>query len=646
MLITNWFRFIIPGRVREWYAFLLPFLLGIGYVFSYYLQVGFESALVTSGLFLVTISATAGFGYLLNDLTDLKEDALSGKPNTARRLGVIPTLLILALFLLLALIPWMFLPRSVPNLLFYGSEVFLLLIYSIPPLRLKRLPIPGIVNDALYNSTVPVFIIITTFIALSGRHPEGITIPMALTFLWAFLKGARNILLHQLNDRRNDRVAGANTFVLRYGPLFTLNLINRWLIPVESAFLAILVLFISRFAVGFYWVFLGFLVFATLKIRIWSISWMPRRQFRFLFLYRLNDFYEEWVPVALLIYLSASTPIFLILLALHLLLFPRVLIKLFRDIVGMNHDFIVYYRMNVMQVLWNQLIRYVAKPLAWFFNYLYWKILRPAYLYIIRTPSRTGAFFISMNRKWFHGNLTIYIKVFNGSLRRELVKLDSDGQKGARILEVRLPQAGSYTPEQVVEEAKGLIISALPRLNLVRFTGGDPFATDQWYPLWEHMIVRKRGCVIETFTYADRIEDRAKRIIEKGLFRFLIPLVSLDEEEYERMTGCPADLFRKNLDFLEAYSRRENIPLHLLVYPQVTDPAKLPAMVDYCSSKRAFIHFRTGHPENIHFFTQPAREKNLTGMKLPETLTLNEKGLIARINRNTYRRFYTFVANK
>ena len=78
-------------------------------------------------------------------------------------------------------------------------------------------------------------------------------------------------------------------------------------------------------------VFILFLVFTWLKFNGPKFMVMPRRQFTFKFLYFMNNFYEEWLPVSILIFLSFNRIEFAILLALHIILFPHILRNLYLD---------------------------------------------------------------------------------------------------------------------------------------------------------------------------------------------------------------------------------------------------------------------------------------------------------------------------
>jgi 4-hydroxybenzoate polyprenyltransferase len=473
-------------------------------------------------------------------------------------------------------------------------------------------------------------------LAYARKDPFPLVLPLTVVFIWSFLKGTRNILLHQLSDRRNDRISGLRTFVIRYGPLGTVNLLNRIFIPLESFFLTVLVIGISFYISGFYLVFIGFLIFSMLKIRIWSISWMPRRQWRFLFWYSLNDFYEEWIPVSFLVWLSVRDPLFLILLAAHLLLFPRVFYKMAKELKEMNHDWLIYYERNVGQVIleqtWKAMV-FLGTSFAWPFQWFYWHALRPFWLYIFRTPIRLRRFFIQINRKWFGGNLIVYFSLIRGHFTGRPMDEEGWGKLETRRFVIRDTDISEVVPEELDRMIR--------RARAVQFISEeDPFRVEAFYPLWEYMIRIKRSCLIEVSTSALELDERARHIIGKGLFRITVPLETLQKERFEKLhPESDHERFMEHLAFLESYSRKENIPLHLQIALTRDNWKEWPDMVDFCSRMRAFVRFGgdTGSQGNPSLaFTD--HETGCIRDFLKQNLPVG-KGLFAGINRKEYQRF-------
>lgn len=334
-----------PGLLRfsVWWQHIVPPVLAAAYL-AVALGALAPGALVAMLLpFLGSVVGIAGFGYYLNDVCDLAADLAAGKANAAAAQGRPARAAILFGLLALGLSPWILLPRHPLNLALLGLQVALLTLYSARPFRLKERGFAGAVADTLYGHLLPVAITVATFFpGLAGRTAANLLAALPLAVLGALLlaaKGLRNILLHQLGDRENDRRAGIRTFVLAAGPVRALNLINRLLLPLElGALVSVLVLLAPAAPV---WVgFAGFLVFTALMFSAWKFPYLPPRQLRFKFLYFLNDFYEEWLPPTLLAIAVARHGELWPLLPLHFALFPKGLAKIPGNLSVLRQNFV------------------------------------------------------------------------------------------------------------------------------------------------------------------------------------------------------------------------------------------------------------------------------------------------------------------
>lgn len=312
---------------------MVPFLLCLCYLNVCYVRVPFILGISATFLFIVTISATTAFGYFLNDVTDRNEDKLAGKKNVTEGISLLKITLGHILLLFLAIIPWFFLPRSWTNLSLFGFQVLLLLIYSVPPIRLKKRPHIAVIIDALYNSVIPLLIIGSTFKLLASITIKNEILILSFAIIWAFLKGLRGILLHQVKDRKNDKKAGITTFVIKYGPFWTINLINKRTLVVELILYVLIITYLSCISFPFLWVIIPlFFVYLFFFFRLWEDELPGRkREAIFRYLYIFNDLYEEWLPIVVLFYLPFLNPWYAVLLPLHLILFYMIPLKIIRN---------------------------------------------------------------------------------------------------------------------------------------------------------------------------------------------------------------------------------------------------------------------------------------------------------------------------
>ncbi|MEM0998898.1 MAG: UbiA family prenyltransferase [Bacteroidota bacterium] len=324
--ITTWWQYIVPPVYA--FAYLAARQAPESLVPHEWGRAIYAVALTALGL---SIIGTAGFGYFLNDLTDIAQDTAAGKPNQVARWPIWLRVVVPLILLVLAWGPWLlFRAESDVFPLIIGLlalEFLVFFLYSVPPIRLKEKGIAGIVCDTLYGHVIPVAIALVVF---SPDWPRNFAFALPVMGLM----GLRNILLHQIEDRHRDRRAGVNTFVRQYGPQRALNLINRGVLPLELGLLVLMLFALTNWAP---WLALCFGLFLGWQFLLFNFLHWPYRhrtsgQRKFLFIYFLNDWYEEWMPVSVLVLLIFWETEFVWFLLVHLLIFPGFLANFIRDI--------------------------------------------------------------------------------------------------------------------------------------------------------------------------------------------------------------------------------------------------------------------------------------------------------------------------
>ncbi|MCB1009773.1 MAG: UbiA family prenyltransferase [Acidobacteria bacterium] len=317
-------------RFGVWWRHLVPPIVGAIYFGAASARPAGRALVVDLALFLASVVGIAAFGYLLNDVADVASDARAGKPNRAAPWSRSGRALRVALWLGVGLAPWLALPRRPVALALLGAEVLLLAAYSLPPLRLKERGVAGTFADALYGHLLPVAIALATFLPADGAPAIPTAWALAATLAVALLaKGLRNILLHQIGDRARDRLAGSRTLVVAIGPVAALAWINRILLPTEVAALALLLGLLAPFAP--LWIAGAlFLLSTATEFSAWKFPFIPKRQLRLKFLWCLNDFWELWLPAALVVTLVARATSLWPLALAHLVLFPDLPVRLAR----------------------------------------------------------------------------------------------------------------------------------------------------------------------------------------------------------------------------------------------------------------------------------------------------------------------------
>ena len=322
-------------RFYDWWNYKTAPMLCFVYFFISVNDISLKTSLISIPLFLLWILGAGGTGHVLNDIADIRSDKIADKTNYMSSYSCYKRIMLILFLVIIAFIPWIFLPINIPLAILILSEYILFIIYSFPPFRLKESLIGGIIADALYGHALIILISALTFYQIGNPINIGYTFFIFL-FVWQLLKGFRNILLHQIDDRKNDKRSGTNTFVVRYGSILTINLINRVVLPLELIIFSVVLGYISLYLEKFYIAFVVFLIFTCFKFSLWKIFKLPQEHFKQKFLFFLNDFYEEWMPVIVLLYLVKNSFGFIFLLVIHFFLFYSVLENFIADIKTIN----------------------------------------------------------------------------------------------------------------------------------------------------------------------------------------------------------------------------------------------------------------------------------------------------------------------
>jgi hypothetical protein len=191
-------------------------------------------------------------------------------------------------------------------------------LYSVPPFRWKTRGLLGLLANAAGDTFFPTLVAVLS--AFQGaRRPLEIGWVVAAG-AWALAYGLRGIVWHQLNDAEADRTTMVATFVQRHSPQVAIRLVLFVAFPLELVSLAAL-----------FWLIHNWLPFALLllywllvlaRMRYWDLQPIvvgPQPDFQFV----LEQYYDAFFPLAILIASSLRHSGDTLILAAHLLLFPN-----------------------------------------------------------------------------------------------------------------------------------------------------------------------------------------------------------------------------------------------------------------------------------------------------------------------------------
>ncbi|HWT13060.1 MAG TPA: UbiA family prenyltransferase [Allosphingosinicella sp.] len=310
----------LRGTVRapEWWDYKLVPLLTAFYATLAMLERPVASAWPAALALLLAIVPGAAYVSLVNDVADLDEDRAAGKAN--RMEGRSGPFRAAALALPLAAgILFLFLWRDDP-LLFaaYLAAWIAFTLYSVPPFRLKARGLWGVLADASGAHLFPTLVAMLLAFRAAGSPVDPAWI--AAGAAWALGYGLRGILWHQLSDRDNDRAAGVRTFAQRHPPAVAARLGLFLAFPLELAGLAALLWRLGSPLPALLLLF--YLLLVALRVRLWKMRAVvvePRPDYLIL----LHEYYDVFLPLAVLAACALRHPIDLVALAAHLLLFHR-----------------------------------------------------------------------------------------------------------------------------------------------------------------------------------------------------------------------------------------------------------------------------------------------------------------------------------
>lgn len=305
------------ARIQEWWSAIIPPIFLMYYIgtythcqtiaFNYYY-------LILMGIVSVF---TAFVGYIINDITDIADDARAGKKNfmagmamPVRYLLCIIIVLSLLISILVAILSNTYSIERIISIL-YLLNILCFLIYSLPPLRLKRNIWFSVLLDATYSGTL--FYIVA--FSLGAGYSFTIFYLMKIIIAWGILKGIRNFLTHIVLDCDNDRKAGIRTLAVAYNPK-SIQLVANIIYPLELVML-------------FYLCNMGLVYYILMPLFVITMLY-----FIFCFIKNkhnniphLNDIYELWLPLLYLILLAKEGHYLVAII--HYTLFPNHLLTIY-----------------------------------------------------------------------------------------------------------------------------------------------------------------------------------------------------------------------------------------------------------------------------------------------------------------------------
>ncbi len=315
-------------RSHEWWEYKLPPLLAIGYATSLSSAVPLYQTALWLLFLLAAIMVGAVYVSIINDITDMGEDAASGKPNRmasvpARIRWIFPSLCILA-----GLIFIYFLSSDKLSVLLYVLPWISFSLYSFPPARLKKRGMLGVLADAGGSHVFISLLMVSSVGFFSGIPIDWIW--FSAVGIWAAAYGLRGILTHQFADRENDLKVNLATYASRANP-YSFKKQTALILSLELIAFAVMLWRIHLPTTIIFGGLYAVLLLARYKIfdyKIVSIV-IPKSHPYQIF---MADYYQFFFPVSLLLAATLVQPKAWMVLVAHLVLFPQKLVLILKEL--------------------------------------------------------------------------------------------------------------------------------------------------------------------------------------------------------------------------------------------------------------------------------------------------------------------------
>ncbi len=316
-------------RASEWWGYKVAPLLAIGY--ATVLKSDMDLWDAAPYLLYIMLAMVLGAAYVsvINDITDMDEDLAIGKRN--RMAGVKPSRRWLFPFVAL-LMGAAYIATFYPHVLIMALAAMPWIAfscYSIPPVRLKKRGLWGVLADA---SGAHVFTSLFVVAAMSYYTKQKLDwIWFAAVGVWALCYGLRGILWHMFFDRDNDIASNTPTFATRVDPERFRQ--REWVIlVVELGAFGIMLWRIGGSAMPVVFLILYFLFLIAswrkLGFRIVIILMPPGQPYPYLIF--LADFYQVFFPLSLLLTAALTSRYDWIIVFVHVALFYWSILRLLR----------------------------------------------------------------------------------------------------------------------------------------------------------------------------------------------------------------------------------------------------------------------------------------------------------------------------
>jgi MoaA/NifB/PqqE/SkfB family radical SAM enzyme len=144
--------------------------------------------------------------------------------------------------------------------------------------------------------------------------------------------------------------------------------------------------------------------------------------------------------------------------------------------------------------------------------------------------------------------------------------------------------------EKFIEQLEEFI----PQLEQALFIGGEPFAINIYYDIWEKMVELNNKCNIIIQTNGTILNNRIKKLLDNGKFTINISLDSLNEKNYNAIrVNADFNVVMKNLEYYMEYCKKRGTSLNITPTIIKQNCLELENFVNFANEREIGVYFHT-----------------------------------------------------
>lgn len=311
-------------RMKEWLFSKIPFML-LPLLIHMIIKKTQTNDIFILVSFFIYIFCFYGFGYAINDYSDIEADRLVGKTNIMGKLSYRNRIIVLGI-LTAGGLQFAIIIHNITAFILLLFVYFMGAVYSVRPFRFKERGIAGVIVSSAAQRSIP-------FIPLIVISKD-VLISVVLCSLTGFLVGMRYILIHQYEDIKNDSLSDTNTYVKERN----INISKIIYVSLILELLLIITLEILRIPQPLGMIFCIICILQSL-FNFYTVQFLYKKEyFKSFICVPLEDMYNFYMPLSLLIAGICENLLFILPTAILLILtIPNMCSKWKMAVFGITH---------------------------------------------------------------------------------------------------------------------------------------------------------------------------------------------------------------------------------------------------------------------------------------------------------------------